>query len=230
MKRLFLVFILVPCLLAAACNRATVKRLGELHGLQTELTKKFGDEISLNLSNAGMLSIVFINSRLNERPPPERARRAEETAQIVNAHYAGSTVVNAIYVLFLRRQTHFVVFHQTQTVDDYGFERHGQQLTRATGYWPVPMPDDEVTVGYTSTGTDVSSTTAFQLDGEPGGYGMTALPHFRLSENARGIKAPPPAQADFYLASYSKKTALQWTGAARVHRGRDTGDAGGGDV
>lgn len=188
-----------------ACTGATVRRLGELQNLQAELTNKFGDETSLNLSDSGMLSIVFINSRLNERPPPERARRAEETAQIVNAHYGGSTAVNAIYVLFLRRQTHFVVFHQTQTVDDYGFERQGQQLRRATPYWPVPMPDDDVTVGYSSTGTDVSPATAFQLDGEPGGYGMTAIPHFRLPAEARGIKAPPPAEAGFYLASYSKK-------------------------
>ena len=205
MKRLFLVLILVPCLLAAACTGVTLKKLGELQTLQAELTNKFGDEISLNLANDGMLSIAFINSRLNDKPAPERAKRAEESAQIVNAHYAGSTVVTAIYVIFLRRKTQFVVFHQTQPVDDYGFERQGQELRRASPYWPAPLPDREITVGHSSNGTDISASTTFQIDGEPGGYGLTVLPHFRLQSEARGIKAPPPPEVSFLFASYSRK-------------------------
>lgn len=44
-----------------------------------------------------------------------------------------------------------------------------------------------------------------QLDGEPGGYGLTVMPHFQLQGDARKRKAPPPPDVLFYFASYSKK-------------------------
>jgi hypothetical protein len=203
-KRLFLVLILASSLLTMACTGATVKRLGELQNLQAELTKKFGDEVSLNLTGE-ILYVAIINSRLNFDSPQQRAKRAEETAQIINAHYANSTLVTAIYVTFLLQRTRFLVIHQTLPVDEYGFARNGQQLRPLAGYWPAPLPDSEVAVGHSSDGTDVSPATTFQIAEEPGGYGITLLPHFRLPEEARGIKAPPPEQASFYFSSYSKK-------------------------
>lgn len=204
MKRLFLASILAPCLLSLACTRATVRELSEVRGVHDELTKKFGEEISVHLGNGRFFTIAFINSRLNEKTSQERAKRAEETGQIVHAHYADSTVITGIYVVFLRRETHFLVFHKTDTVDEYGFERRGQQLRRATLYWPAPLPDREITASSSSEGTHISANI-FQLDGEPGGYGMTVMPHFTLSGDAKRMRVPPPEKVTFNFASYSKK-------------------------
>lgn len=207
--RKLLALILISSLLTASCLKDAVKSLGELQALQSKLASKFGDEISVQLNqgaNQGMLSVAFINSPLNDKTREERASRADETAQIVNAHYGDSTVVSTIFVIFLRRQTRFAVFHYTQSVDDYGFERQGQQLRRAGPVWPAPRPDREITAGYSGTedATDISGNT-FQLDGEPGGYGITVMPHFRLPGDARRLKSPPPALVSFLISSYSKK-------------------------
>jgi len=204
-----LAVILVSSLLTASCLKDAVKSFGELQSLHNTLTQKFGDEITLHISdrrNGGLLSVAFINSPLNERTRQERSQRAEETAQIIHAHYAGSTFVTTIYVMFLLRKTQFIVFNRMETVDDYGFEREGQQLRPATPYWPAPPPDSEITAGYSATdgGTDITAST-FQLDGEPGGYGITVLPHFRLPGDARRKKALPPEEVSFFFASYSRK-------------------------
>lgn len=205
--RKLLALILICPLLTAGCLKETVKQLGELQALQNALTTKFGDEINLHLSEGGMLSVAFINSPLNERTKQERAGRAEETAKLIHAHYAGSPLVTTIYVMFLRRKTQFVLFHQTQPVDDYGYERDGQQLRVATPYLPSPPPDREITAGYSSSegGTNVSTYGTFQIEGEPGGYGITVLPHFRVAGDARRRRSPPPEEVSFVFSSYSKK-------------------------
>lgn len=186
------------------CNRATVRELSRARGVQSELTKKFGGEISVHLGDGRFFTIAFINSPLNERPAIERAKRAEDTGQIVNSLYADSTAITGIYVIFLRRDTHLLIFHKTVTVDEYGFQREGQQLRRASPYWPAPPPDKEITASHSSEGTHVSANV-FQLDGEPGGYGMTVMPHFTLSGDAKIMRVPPPQQVTFNFSSYSKK-------------------------
>lgn len=208
--RKVLATILLASLVTAACLKDAVRSFGELQGLHTALTKKFGDELSLHLGereSGGMLSIAFINSPLNESTAQARSKRAEETAQMVHAQYGHSTLVTSIYVMFLRRKTQYLVFHQTQTVAAYGFERDAQQLRPAIPYLPGPPPDRDVTAGYSATdgGTDVSAARTFQIDGEPGGYGLTVLPHFKLPGDASRIKAPPPKEVSFYVASYSRK-------------------------
>lgn len=207
--RKLLVAILISSLLTAGCLKDAVKTLGGLSELQGKLTNKFGDEISLHLnqgSNRGVLSVAFINSPLNDRTKQERASRAEETAQIINAHYKDSTLVTVIVVLFLHRETHFAIFHETRGIDSYGFERDGQQLIRSGPGWPAPQPDRNITVGYSwSEGSTDISANVFQIDGEPGGYGITVMPHFRLPGDARRVRAPAPAEVSFLVSSYSKK-------------------------
>lgn len=211
-RRILLAAILICSLLTASCLKDAAKTIGELQGLQAELNKRFSEDIYLNLNhfqNRAMLGVTFINSPLNERTPQERAKRAEEAAQIVNTHYAGSTLVTDIYVMFVRRKTQFGLFHYTEGIENYGFERHGQQLRRATPYWPAPMPEREITAGYSGTSglTDVSPAANFQLYEEPGGgnYGITVLPHFELQGDATRRRGLAPNDVSFYFASYAKK-------------------------
>lgn len=202
--------ILISSLFTAGCLNNTVKQFGKLRRIQAELTDRFGDEISLHVSDGksiGTLTVAYINSRLNYRSQTERSKRAEETAKIVYAHYANSTLLTSVFVIFLRRETEFFVFHQSYTVDEYGYEREGQQIRLAAAYLPSPPPDSEITAGYAATEgkTDISTASTLQLDGEPGGYGMTVMPHFRLVGDASRRRALPPEEVSFYVASYSKK-------------------------
>ena len=208
--RKLLALILISSLLTAGCLKDAFKSLSELQALENTLTNKFGDEISLHLSegvNRGMLRVTFINSPLNDSTRQQRALRAQEAAQIVGAHYARSNAVAAIVVVFLRRKSAFAVFHRTQTLDSFGFEKDGQPTKYTSPYLPAPPTGTEITVGYSATDdvTDVTSQATLQLDLEPDGYGMTVMPHFRLFGDARREKAAPPEKVLLYFASYSKK-------------------------
>ena len=201
--------ILISSLLTAGCLKGAVKTLGELQALQNALTNKFGDETNVHLSegvNRGMLSVTFINSPLNNGSTQQRALRAQETARIVGTYYAGSTLVNSIVVVFLRRQTQFVVFHRAKTVDSFGFEKDGQPTMYTSPYLPGPVTNSGITAGYSSEAgqTDISANT-FQIDGETGGYGITILAHFILPGNATRKQSPPPEEVSFNISSYSKK-------------------------
>ena len=209
-QRKLLAAILISSLFTAGCLKDAVKSFGELQTLQVALTNKFGDEINVHLSqgvNRGTLSVTFINSPLNDSSRQQRALRAQETAQIVSAHYSRSTAVSWITVIFLRRQTQFVVFHRAQTLDSFVFEKDGRPTEYTAPYLPAPLTDTEITAGYSATEdrTDVSSASTLQLDGQPGGYGITVMPHFKLQGNANRRKAPPPEEVSFLVASYSRK-------------------------
>lgn len=209
-QRKLLALILISSLLTAGCIRDAVKSLSELQALRTTLTNTFGDEVSLHLSegvNRGTLTVTFINSPLNDSTRQQRALRAQEAAQIVSAHYERSNVVTMIAVMFLRRKSLFAVFHRSQNVDTFVFEKDGQPTEYTALYLPAPTTGTEITVSHSTTdnATDVSSQSTLQLDLEPGGYGMTVMPHFRLAGDARRRKSAPPEKVLFYFASYSKK-------------------------
>lgn len=197
-----------------ACTGANVKKLGELQTLYSELAKKFGDTVHVNGDDRDgvILTITYLNSRLNERDQAERRGRAQETADFVKAQYSGIQKVRAIWVLFMRQQTRFVIFHSSNVIDGYVFDKdaralaldeYGPQWASGSG----PRSDKDITVGYASSSdaTDVSSASVLQLDGEPGGYGLTFMPHFSLPGNATRTVAPAPAEVSFLMASYSKK-------------------------
>lgn len=212
-RRTFLALILASSVLAAACTQATVKQLGELQGLYLGLEKKFGDAVHVNATDrAGViLTITFLNSPLNDKDQTARGRRAQETAEFVKTQYSGIQNVREVWILFIRQQTRFVVFHSRHAIDSYVFDKDAQAFVPENygprrGHGP-PLPDKDLTVGYASSSgaTDVSSATTLQLDGEPGGYGMTVLPNFKLPGDARSTAAPAPAEVSFYFASYSKK-------------------------
>src|SRR3954453_10629702 len=89
-RRIILASILISSVLATACIKEAAKSLGEVQSLHAQLTKKFGDEVYVNVNYTDknvVLTVSFINSALNEKTAEERFRRAEETAKVVNALY-----------------------------------------------------------------------------------------------------------------------------------------------
>jgi hypothetical protein len=182
--------------------------MGELQTFQAALSKKFGDAVHVNSTTGAYetLTITFINSALNDKSPADRVKRAEETAQFVKANYKRIQSVQEVWVVFLRQKTWFAVFHQNEAFEVYGFDKDANRLSLPGAYDPAPRPDPEITASYTGSSdeTDISAGI-FQLDGEPGGYGMTLQPFFKLRGDARRWKAPPPEQIFFNIASYSKK-------------------------
>ena len=210
-RRILLASLLAASVLASGCLKDAVQSLGELQGIRSEINKKFGEDVNVHLSQglSATLTITFINSALNERTLEERSKRAQETAQLVIANYVRIKFVKEIWVQFVRQKTRFVVFHYSEGFEVYGFDNKGQRLALGAGPGigaPAPPPDNDITAGYAaSTGiTDISTAANFQLDGEPGGYGITVLPHFQLQGDARRRQAPAPKAVSFYFASYSK--------------------------
>ena len=205
MKRSFLVLILVPCLLAAACTGATVKTLGELQKLQTQLTKKFGDQVFINVNNqAGelILTVSFINSALNERTEEERFQRAAEAAKIVRANYTRINYVAAIWVGFVRKQTRMVVFHYTQGLNFYHFDRNAEPLQPPARVTHEPLLETTANYHATRNESDVFAY-GIQLEGQPGKDGVTLVPNYKTPGDVNVKKGSPPKTLQFDFASYA---------------------------
>jgi hypothetical protein len=204
-SRILLACLLASSLFAAGCKEA-VKTIGELQVLQAALTKQFGDQVSVNVNHTDknvILTVSFINSALNEKTALDRYRRAEETAKAVNAHYARIKEVGVIWIGFVRYRTRMLVFHYTQTLDFFPFDRNGQPLQ------PREEPSTsevrlEVSANYLPNSNE-SNVFAYgiQLEGQPGQDGVTVLPHFTITGDANAAAGKPPKTVQFDFSSYS---------------------------
>jgi hypothetical protein len=210
--RLILASLLAACVLTTGCIKDAARSLGELQALNIELRNKFGEDVNVHVGQGAslILTITFINSALNNKTVEERGRRAQQTAQLVRTHYPRIQSVKEIWVGFVRQQRRFVFFHYSEGFEVYGFDNEGRRLAlsyNTRNNPPSPAPDARITAGYagSSDQTDVSTAATMQLDGMPGGYGLTVMPHFQLQGDARKRQAPAPREAAFYFASYSKK-------------------------
>ena len=120
--------ILIFALLTAGCGEI-VSTLNDLGIVQSALANKFGEEVAVNVNQGPggiMLTVWFINSKLNDQPPDARQIRAEETAGIVKASYTRMQNVRELWVGFIRKKTRLVVFHHSQVVTMHGFDKNGQ--------------------------------------------------------------------------------------------------------
>lgn len=212
-RRIILALLIALSVLTAGCKEA-VKKMGEVQSLAAELSKKFGgDQVFVNLGGPYQtLTITFINSPLNDKTPVERTKRAEETTQLVKAHYKQIQSLNEIWVVFVRQQTRFVFFHYSEVLEVYGFDKLGQRLSLPGGPG-VKIPSPTFSTGYRyleSTNESDVSADGLQLEGEPGGNkGLVVLVHFKVSGNVRVQKANPPAKVSFDIASYSDKQEFE---------------------
>lgn len=214
--RIFLAIVLISSVLASACVREVVKTLSEIQTVHTALTKRFGDEVHVNVNEAGQVLVItvsFINSGLNQKTPEERFKRAAEAAKIVKTHYARINSVDTIWVGFVRRQTRMFVFHQTEGIDFYPFDKDAK--------WIQP-PEPTTTSGagvaletIANYSSQENETYVFaygiQLEGEPGKDGVTVLPNFKITGNVNVRRAPPPKTVQFDFASYSSTPQFEET-------------------
>lgn len=207
--------ILIFALLTAGCGEI-VSTLSDLGIVQSALAKKFGEEVAVNVNHGPggtMLTVWFINSKLNDQPPDARQIRAEETAGIVKASYTRMQNVRELWVGFVRKKTRLIVFHHSQVVTMHGFDKNGQPLRRNETEVVQPPSNVQVSAGYDerSNVTDVS-VSGIQLEGQPGKYGLTVLPYFKVQGDARGVKRGlPPKVVQLNFASYAEKPKFPQT-------------------
>lgn len=175
--------------------------------VQEALTKKFGDEVNVNVREAEgalVLSVTFINSALNQKTPADRAKRAQDAAQIVKTNYKRISAVRAIWVGFMRRRTRYLVFHHAEILEFYGFDNDARPMeqpdSNSSGYAP------QTTANYLSD-SDESDVFAqgILLEGKPGGLGITLLPHFKARGDFSAGKTKPPREVSIDIASYAEK-------------------------
>lgn len=204
-NRIFLAAVLLSSLVATGCIKQAVQTIGELQTLQAALTKKFGDEVAINVNQTDknlVVTVTFINSPLNNKSEEERFKRATEAATVVTANYARIHNVGAIWVGFVRRKTRMFVFHYTEGLRYFPFDRTGQPLQPPIE--TAPGVKLEAVANYRSdiNESDVGAY-GIQLEGVPGKDGVTVLPHFNTTGNVNVQRGKPPKTVQFDFASYS---------------------------
>jgi len=207
-RRTFLALILVSSLLTASCGEIA-KTLGDLMVVQSELAEKFGEEVTVNV-NPGHQSLIFmvmfINSALNEQAAEARLKRAAEAAQVVKSTYSRIQSVGEIWVGFVRTKTRFVMFHRSQVLAMHGFDKNAQPLPGRSGDVEKAPTDIQVSTTYDSKGNETDiAVNGLQLEGEPGGLGLTLLPFFKAPGDVRAGKLAAPKTVALYFASYAEK-------------------------
>ena len=208
LNRHALFLLLLSSLLFCGCNRAKDlgKTLGELETVRAELVKKFGEQ-DINVrantfQNRTSISVVYINSPLNQKTMEERGARAQETAEIVRQHYPSIKNISEIWVGFMRVTTRMVVFHWNEMLDVRGFDNEAHAL-REPGAAPEDPNQPAAHYVPSQNKTDVSSA-GIQLEGTPE-KGLTVLPHFSVAGNANKTKPKPPEEVSLDFAAYSEK-------------------------
>jgi hypothetical protein len=214
LPRTLLVAILSAALLTAGCG-GIVKTFGDLMVVQNQLTKKFGGEVNVNTNDGGdygeMFAVYFINSPLNDQSEEARQKQAAQAAQIVKATYSRIRNVRELWVGYLRKKTRFVVFHHNQIVSMHGFDNEAAPLPNVHER-EIPNTNIQVTPTYDSD-TDLTdiSVNGIQLEGQPGGLGITLLPFFKVRGRVSEGKRTPPKIVSLNFASYAEKPRFAQT-------------------
>lgn len=197
--------LLLCLLLLAGCAKLT-KSLGELSQLQTDIAKEFKENgVGVNLSNGTSLSITFVNSVLNSQEAEQRAQRAKRTAQFVIRRYPAIANIEAIWVVFMRVETRFVIVNYSESVGYFGFDRNGRPLPEAK---PIPSERKDQSLPEADYDAALDQTDVIirqmQLEGDVN-YGFSVVPHLTVPGDATGAKRstsfPESVTFDFFSSS-----------------------------
>ncbi len=205
--RCSLCLVLTSCLLAFGCGTAKElgKTLGDLAMVRAELIKKFGEQdVSIranSLEGRQSISVIYVNSPLNQKTTEERAKRAQETAEIVRQYYPPIKNVSEIWVGFMRATTRLVIFHWSETFEVRGFDNEARPLLDP----PVRLDPSQPAVRYPTSQnkTDVLSYV-IQLEGTAE-KGVMLVPHFNVARDANKNTPKPPDEVSLDFAAYSEK-------------------------
>lgn len=199
--------VLASSLLVSGCRTAKDlgKSLGELALVRAELIKKFGEQdVNVRVDtfqDLTRISVVYVNSLLNQKTAEERAKRAQETAEIVRQNYPSIKNVSEIWVGFMRVTTRLVVFHWNEMIDVVGFDNEARAL-RDHGEAPVDPSQPSVNYLERQNKTDISGN--IQLEGTPE-KGVTVLPHFSVAGNVNKTTPKAPDEVSLDFAAFSDK-------------------------
>lgn len=200
--------VLASSLLVCGCSTARDlgKTLSELTTVRDELIKKFGEQdvnVRVNTFQArAIISIMYVNSPLNQKTTEERAKRAQETAEIVRQYYPSIKNVSEIWVGFTRVITRLVVFHSSEMIEVLGFDNEGRAL-RDPGDAPLNPSLPVVRYVASQNKTDISSN-GIQLEGTPE-KGVTVVPHFSVTGDVNKTRPRPPNEVSLDFAAFSDK-------------------------
>ena len=200
--------VLTSSLLVCGCSTAKDlgKTLGELATVRAELITKFGEQdvnLRVNtLQNRTSISVVYVNSPLNQTTTEERAKRAQETAEIVRQHYPSIKNVSEIWVGFTRVTTRLLVFHWSEMIEVRGFDNEARAL-RKSGAAPLDPSLPGVRYSASQNKTDISGS-GIQLEGTAE-KGVTIVPHFSVTGDINKTKPTPPKEVSLDFAAFSDK-------------------------
>jgi len=199
---------LTSCLLAYGCSSAKElgKTLGDLANVRSELMKKFGEnDVNLRVNtfeNRTSVSVIYVNSPLNVKTPDERAKRAQETAEILKQHYRSIKNVSEIWVGFMRATSRLVIFHWSEMIEAYGFDSEARAL-RVPDRPPSDPNQPVVRYVASQNKTDISSI-GIQLEGTPE-KGVLVIPHFSVAGDVNKITPKPADEVALDFAAFSEK-------------------------
>ena len=207
-SRYSLCLLLTSCLLAYGCSTARDlgKTLGDLTKVRAELMNKFGEQdVNLRVNtfqNRTSISVMYVNSPLNQKTTEERGKRAQETADIVKQLYPSIKNVSEIWVGFTRVTTSLVIFHYSEMVEAYGFDNEARAL-RDPGITRSDPSQPSVQYSASQNKTDISSS-GIQLEGTTDN-GVILVPHFSVAGDVNKITPKPPDEVALDFASFSEK-------------------------
>jgi hypothetical protein len=208
MYRYLLCLVLATCLLAYGCSTARDlgKTLGDLAMVRAELIKKFGEaDVNVRVDtfqNRKSISVMYVNSPLNQKTTEERASRAQETAEIVRQHYPSIRNVGEIWVGFMRVTTRLVVFHWSEMLEVRGFDNEARAL-RDPGTVPLDPSQPDIRYSSSQNQTDISSS-GIQLEGTAE-KGVILVPHFSVAGDVNKITPKAPQEVGLDFAAFSEK-------------------------
>ena len=200
--------VLTSSLLVCGCNTAKDlgKTLGDLVIVRAELMDKFGEQdVNIrvnNFQNRTTISVIYVNSSLNEKTTEERAKRAQETAEFVRQHYPSIKNISEIWVGFMRVTTRLVVFHWSEMIEVRGFDNEARAL-REPGVAPLDPNLPVVRYLPSQNKTEISSN-GIQLEGTPE-KGVTVVPHFAVTGDVNKTRPTPPNEVSLDFAAFSDK-------------------------
>src|SRR5260370_8454579 len=206
LKKIPLSLALCVPLLAVACSGGFVKSLGDMAGLGEELIDKYdGRDGGVSLQNCRYLSIVFVNSPLNEQGATIRAKRAQETARFVVANFPAIGKIQNIWIMFVASESRWIFYHHSKSIDAFVFDKDGEELRNPGRSEAEDARAPVVKFNAARNETDVR-ITRIQLEGDLN-HGIALVPHFTVRGNARNPngKTAAPALVGFDFASYADR-------------------------
>ncbi|HYX31335.1 MAG TPA: hypothetical protein VE863_22560 [Pyrinomonadaceae bacterium] len=223
-----------------------MKNLTQLAKLQKQLIDKYQEkEVNVNLQNNAYLTISFINSPLNQQDDATRAARAEDVAKFVVKNFPPIRQIQQIWIVFLKSESRFIIFHYSQALGAFSFNNRGELLRRPNV--PNVAPDSEdplnpsVKFDPRRNETDIGLERV-QLDRDPD-HGIAMVPYYTAKGDARGPvrSAAAPSSVTLDFASYAEQPIFsgdsrleiicdgktQFAGNARLLQPQESGTAAG---